>query len=215
MKECMLTWKESKAFKIVIFCFIAMLFAVILLCVKKETLVLNEIIEIKSENEVLTQQTLQTKVEEGDEEISANLNWFEYEALAEAQKEAFFESFNSVEEFERWMNNAQRENYENALTENNSKKLSEYTWDEYNALTEEQKEIFFESFESVEDFEVWLIAAQKMENEPFPWEKEQKSPLAYSRAEYEALSEEEKEAFFEWFASAEEFQKWYKSVEEN
>ena len=40
--------------------------------------------------------------------------------------------------------------------EDGAKQPSDYTWEEFNELSPEQQEIFFESFESVEDFDMWM-----------------------------------------------------------
>ena len=53
-----------------------------------------------------------------------------------------------------------------------SKQPKDYNWLEYQALTDAQQEAFFESFENVNDFELWMNKAQ---NE-LPWENDGKQP---------------------------------------
>ena len=84
--------------------------------------------------------------------------WEENEALSEAEKAAFYESFAGVSDFDTWLTQAQA----NAKLpwENGSKKPKDYTWEEYEALSGFLQDAFFESFESVEAFEKWLEANQ-------------------------------------------------------
>lgn len=138
------------------------------------------------------------------------LSWEEFEALTSEEKEAFYESFDSADAFEKWMDEAQGKNTEpNPWEIDGAKKPSEYTWEEFQALTTAQQEAFFESFESTEAFEKWMDIAQEKDKEPNPWEVSgAKQPEEYTWEEFEALTPEQQEAFFESFESAEAFEEW-------
>lgn len=115
------------------------------------------------------QQEEQAQIEkpwENDGKSVSEYTWEEFEALSLELKDAFFEAFESVEDFEAWMNNAQQEEPAQIEEpwENGGKPVSEYTWAEFEALSLEQKDAFFEAFESVEAFEVWMNSAQ-LDNE--------------------------------------------------
>lgn len=81
--------------------------------------------------------------------------WTEYEALTPAEKEAFFDYFGSVEAFDAWLETAQNA-YNECPWENGGKRPWEYTWEEYEALNPVQKELFFDSFQSLDDFMAWM-----------------------------------------------------------
>ena len=81
--------------------------------------------------------------------------WEEYEALTPGEKDAFFDSFESVEAFDAWMENAVNASLA-CPWENGGKQPCEYTWEEYEALTPAQKELFFDSFASWEEFQAWM-----------------------------------------------------------
>lgn len=134
--------------------------------------------------------------------------WGEFESLSEEQQEAFFESFSEVEEFEAWMMEVQREAV--MPWEREGRLPEEYSWKEYEALTDMQRERFVESFTEPEKFLSWMTEVQRMVG--VPWEAGGKVPEEYSREEFEALSGVQKEAFFESFATPEDFIQWYDQV---
>lgn len=136
-------------------------------------------------------------------------SWEEYESLTDLQKDAFFESFESIELFDKWLNKAKGNDSLSWTDE--EKDPSEYTWEEFEVLNEEQQAEFQKSFKDPLDFEEWLIKAQ--ENAILPWENGGKAPSEYSWKEFEALSDFLKDAFFESFGSIAEFDKWLKANE--
>ena len=94
------------------------------------------------------------------------------------------------------------------------KQVMEYTWEEFLALSEEEQEVFFESFETPENFEEWMSRAMSEEQiAEYPWESEEKQPLEYTWEEFLALEDFEQEAFFESFETQEDFEKWMNSVQ--
>ena len=155
--------------------------------------------------------------------------WEEFEALSGDQQEAFFEAFESAEAFDAWMKDAKPEAIlpveETAQLEkpweNDSHAVSEYTWEEFQALSGDQQEAFFEAFESAEAFEAWLNGVKPdgisgieegMQIEK-PWENDGRAVSEYTWEEFQALSGDQQEAFFEAFESAEAFNEWMAKVE--
>ena len=89
-----------------------------------------------------------------------------------------------------------------------------HTWEDYMALSPEDREAFYEQFESMEAFEAWLASVKTEGTIPFAfeWDKSGKDPDAYTWEEYVALSHEDQERFYHWFASGEAFEKWVSAV---
>lgn len=142
--------------------------------------------------------------------------WSEFLALSEFQKQAFIDSFTDVDAFEAWMIKAQEDEANAKMPwEKGGKQPSKYTWAEFEALDDLQKEAFVESFGSNEAFEAWMEKAKNAEEtEKMPWEKGGKQPQAYTWSEFEALTGDQKEAFIESFGSDEAFESWMQSVQE-
>ena len=80
--------------------------------------------------------------------------WEEYENLNAVEKQAFRESFLTEEEFELWKDSVY--GAEERPWEEEEKDVSEYTWEEFDALTPAQQEEFLSSFETPEALEEWL-----------------------------------------------------------
>lgn len=93
-----------------------------------------------------------------------------------------------------------------------NKNPADYSWDEYEKLTYDQKEYFYDTFSSDVDFENWMIEAQKKSNSP--WLKDGKKVEDYTWEEFQKLSDIQKELFYESFKSNDEFDKWMKSAKE-
>ena len=91
------------------------------------------------------------------------------------------------------------------------KNPSDYTWAEYQAMTEEQKLEFQKKFGSMEVFEAWKEKAQRentREEQPIlPWENGGKQPGDYTWAEFDELSGEQQIAF-QNVLGAEAFEAW-------
>ena len=85
-----------------------------------------------------------------------------------------------------------------------------YTWEEYEAMSLEEQDAFFEQFASADEFEAWMASAdpQQAAVEIKTWDKPGKTPDAYTYEEYQALSGEEQESFYQWFDSEEAFEEW-------
>ncbi len=161
----------------------------------------------------------------------SDYTWAQYEALPDNMKNAFYESFESKELFLEWINKVHPElnnagktedkpsdddesdddtNNDNVATE---KKPSDYTWEEYLALSDEEKSAFPDRFESQEKFNEWLLSVQPEAEIYLPWENGGKPPYEYSWDEYNELSKEQQLAFGDSFASPEELLLWYNRVQ--
>lgn len=108
--------------------------------------------------------------------------------------------------------------------ESGAKQPENYTWAEYQALTEAQKSAFQDAFVTPEAYDKWLEkvgqktpevdAGEDQEDgktsfETMPWEKSgAKQPENYTWAEYQALTAEQKDAFIAAFASPEAYDAW-------
>lgn len=150
-------------------------------------------------------------------------SWEEFQELTDLQQESFFESFDSPEAFEDWMNEAKPETEPTQEPWRPELKEPEaYTWEEYQALDDEKKDSFYESFDSPEAFEAWLqkVNPQILEStaqtevalEENPWENGGKSPEEYTWEEFQTLTEDQQESFFLSFESNEKFEAWMERV---
>lgn len=141
--------------------------------------------------------------------------WEDYQAMDHEEKDALYERFDSAEDFEAWMESVQpKETEPDFHWDEPGKEPDAYTYEEYLALTSEQKEAFYQWFASVTEFESWLHQAQAeaFTTEPPAWNEQGRQPDEYTWAEYQALTPEEKDAFFLWFASKEAFEAWMNSA---
>ncbi len=141
----------------------------------------------------------------------SELTWEEFEALTAEQQMKFQNSFGSIEEFEEWMMNAQ--NKISVPWENGGKQPSDYTWEEFEALTADQQMVFQNSFGKIEDFEKWMEKAQGTAEIETPWENGGKNPKDYTWEEFEALTAEQQMAFQSSFEKSEDFEKWMEEAQ--
>ena len=96
--------------------------------------------------------------------------------------------------------------------ENGGKLPSEYTLEEYEALTGAQQMAFHRWFEDDAAFDAWMENAQT-EKTDNPWENGGKQPNEYTMEEYEALTEAQQMAFFNWFENVEAFDAWLQAAQ--
>ena len=78
----------------------------------------------------------------------------EFEELTAEQQLEFQDSFETIDEFNQWLNEAQWVSVE-VPWDDGGKSPSEYTWEEFEALSDEQQIVFQNSFEDNKDFEEW------------------------------------------------------------
>lgn len=141
--------------------------------------------------------------------------WEEYQAMSNEEKDELFDRFDSLEDFEKWLSSVEPEETLPDFSWNEPGKTpDEYTWEEYMALTAEKKEAFYLWFETEDAFESWKEKAQPNETEPpaIDWDDSEKKPNEYTWEEYQALTPEEQDAFYLWFASKENFETWVNQV---
>ena len=132
----------------------------------------------------------------------------EYDALSEEDKKAFEDSFDSFDDFSTWMTNEINAKTEMPWDVSGAKQPKDYNWEEYEKLSDEQKDEFKNSFSSEKAFDKWLRKA-KSQISGLPWnEKNAKKPPEYTLDEYTALNEEEREAFSYYFESEDDFSTW-------
>lgn len=145
-----------------------------------------------------------------------DLTWEEYQALSLEEQDAFADKFASLEEFEAWLELVKPQEGEATIGnwDKPGKDPDQYTWEEYEALSREEQEAFFQWFATKAEFNAWLEAAKPQESSGLAadWNKPDKNPDQYTWKEYEALSPEEQEAFFQWFATRADFEAWMEAV---
>ena len=114
----------------------------------------------------------QTQVTEPEQELPwenggkqpQEYTWEDFEALNGDQQIEFQRSFGSIEAFEEWrqrVNGGSTEATESETGmylpwENGGKQPADYTWDEFLALDGAQQIAFQNSFDSMDEFDVWL-----------------------------------------------------------
>lgn len=143
--------------------------------------------------------------------------WKEYSSLKPEEQEAFYQWFETIDEFEAWMNDANPQENEFTVIEWNKsgKKPDKYTWKEYQALSVEDQESFYQWFGSIDYFEEWMKSVKPENDEliDITWNKSGKKPDEYTREEYQSLNALEQEAFYNWFGSKESFEEWLNNSE--
>ena len=173
----------------------------------------------------------QTVPSTGSQLGSGVLSWEAYQALSLEEQDAYFQTFDSAEAFEKWLESVRPVESTQGIPDKDwsGKKPDQYTWEEYEALSREEQEAFFLWFDSAEAFERWLEAAKPAETDPTEETVSQsgtgdnpgktdtpgqtgKKPSDYTWAEYEALTEKEKDTFYAWFGSQSAFEAWMEKV---
>ena len=139
-----------------------------------------------------------------------NYTWEEYTKMTEEEQMEFQNSFINYKAFEKWMEEAQIVKVD-VPWENGGKKPSEYTWEEFEALTEGQQIKFQKSFKNFKDFEKWMEEAQIVEID-VPWESGGKKPSEYTWEEFEALTADQQMAFQNSFKTSDDFEKWMETA---
>lgn len=143
------------------------------------------------------------------EQPTSDYTWEDFNSMSNEEKDAFYERFETEEDFEKWKDSVQPTETEYIFQWNEPGKApNEYTWEEYQTLTPEKQEAFYQWFESVTDFEAWMESAKIPEDTTPVWDKSGKTPSEYTLEEYQSLSPEEQDAFYQWFASEDEFMSW-------
>lgn len=143
-----------------------------------------------------------------------NYTWEEFLALSPELQIAFQGAFGSEESFEDWLSRTQPTNPEQSgypWDQPGAKRLEDYTWEEFLALSPELQIAFQNSFSSTGALEEWLDRVQRTEPEQivYPWAQPGgKQPEDYTWEEFLDLPPELQIAFQFAFRSADGFEKW-------
>ena len=139
-----------------------------------------------------------------------SLTWEEYENLSAEEQIVFQNSFPNIEAFDAWLQSVQI--IRNDMPwDNGGKAPSEYTWEEFQALSAEEQIVFQNSFSDPDGFEMWLEEVQDTELN-LPWDNGGKQPEDYTWEEFESLSPELQIAFQDSFEGLEAFDAWMERV---
>lgn len=160
-------------------------------------------------NGVKPEKTAPTNpVWEGEGKMPNEYTWAEYQALSPEEQDAFYLWFSSKDAFENWMTAAKPVQTEPPWTFQ-GKTPKEYTWEEYQSLSLEDQDAFYLWFDSMDAFEAWMEAAKPAETDPATgWDKPGKNPDEYTFDEYQTLTPEEQDLFYQWFSSRDAFEAW-------
>lgn len=145
------------------------------------------------------------------------ISWEAFEAMTPEEQEAFYNSFASPEEYLAWMEAVSPADVD-LPWKNGGKQPEEYTWEEFDTLTLDQKTAFQEAFASEADFLSWVEGKRPKEEVAeilMPWEDGGKQPNEYTLEEFYALTLDQQNRFVETFGSREEFERWLELAEDN
>ena len=138
--------------------------------------------------------------------------WKEFEKLTDEQKLAFSDEFTD-NEFEEWMEKAKSSVRGKLPWKEDDKNPNEYTWEEFEKLTDEEKVLFSQEFEGNE-FEEWMSKAEGTNSIEVPWKDGEKKPNEYTLKEFKKLTAEQQMVFADWFESEDKFNDWMKEAKE-
>ncbi len=91
----------------------------------------------------------------------------------------------------------------------------EYTWEQYELLTPEEKMVFPDFFNSMEEYNAWYESVKPKDDGDSiapTINLNGKEPTGFTWEEYQNLTPEEQMLFPDYFDSMEEYNNWYKSV---
>lgn len=159
------------------------------------------------------------------EKDAQSYTWEDYQKLSAEEKATFPDKFNTMDEYNEWYSKVSSasnvDNFDNnddkqvtKVTDINikGKKASDYTWDDYQKLSNDEKAVFPDYFESMEAYKDWYKKA-KEEAGKNNIDLAGKKAEEYTWKDYEKLSLDEKAVFPDYFKSMDEYYKWYESVE--
>lgn len=137
----------------------------------------------------------------------------EFTALTVPQQNAFSGTFKNKAAFEAWLKKAEAEaNKVEVPWENGGKQPKDYTLEEFEALIQEQKKAFVNSFRNEDAYAAWLEKAQGGSKEPE--QPLDKVPEDYTWEEYMQMTEAEKEVFIGSFRNEAAYEAWLERVKE-
>ncbi len=138
----------------------------------------------------------------------------EYEQLTDAEQEAFCEWLSVANLFDAWYDLKMNLDGEACPWETDGAKTPDaYSMEEFERLSDSQKEQFCQWLSSRGMFDDWYDANAVSSLESCPWLAEgSKTPDQYSAEEYDELTELQKEAFYLWLNEHELFDSWYENA---
>lgn len=157
------------------------------------------------------QERQSTILAEGNTTLLKEYTWEEFNDLSSIDQMRFQNSFEDIDEFEKWIQKA-REDDKNVLTEVIKKQIKNYTWEEFEKLTPEEQMVFQNSFDDFKKFDDWMMEAQGLDND-FTFENEGKQLASYTWEEFENLSPEDQIKFQNSFKNVVEFDKWLQGAQ--
>ena len=114
------------------------------------------------DGEISFEEWLKTEKKEETFIFSGNKNytWEEFQAMDKEQQEQFINSFTEDGSFEDWLEkeNPNSNEIEVPWDESDAKQPEEYTWEEFESLTETQQMVFVDLLDNIGSFEAWLNA---------------------------------------------------------
>lgn len=91
-----------------------------------------------------------------DRDVNA-YSWEEFESMSKEQQEIFINRFEDDDSFNAWLERESKNDISKLpWQENDGKSPEEYTWEDFNALTESQQMAFVDYWDSKSSFEIWL-----------------------------------------------------------
>lgn len=171
------------------------------------------------------------------EKMPQDYTWADFEALSPEEQLVFPDRFENMEEFNDWLNRVQGNATEAAGTGPvktepvdtapiptivlGDKDPSDFTWEDYQALTPDQQMVFPDAFDSMESFHAWMNRVQPngptKESPPdsLNMDLAEKKPEDYTWEDYLALSMEQQMLFPDYFERYEDFEVWWKKTAPN
>ena len=166
------------------------------------------------------------------EKLPQSYTWEEFEALPPEEQLVFPDRFESMDDVNNWLNNAQgntvpgtmgAETIGTEIVETvpvptfdfGDKAPEDYTWEDYQKLTPDEQMLFPDAFDSMEDFNSWLnrVQPEATTEATAPNSSDiglsEKKPEDYTWEDYLALSIEEQMLFPDCFESYELFEAWW------
>ena len=135
----------------------------------------------------------------------------EYFALSDLLQQKFQSAFEDTESFDSWFNQVTADYASTMPWINGGKLPSEYTLAEYKQLKNLEQLMFQKWFDTIEDYDAWLLKAELAVVEKNPWETGGKKPNEYTLEEFNKLTASQQIAFQKWFGSSGKFDEWMKN----
>lgn len=159
----------------------------------------------------------------------AGYTWEQYQEMTSEEKLAFQKSFGDMDEYKKWYEDQQASNEdENVLLrlDLNERNPEDYTWEEYQELTPEEKAVFPDCFKDMNAYNEWYDKNKEDNEDKEEFESDEaedssvsidlngKNPKDYTWEEYQKLAPEEKAVFPDCFKDMNAYNEWYEKNKE-